>query len=141
MQFVWIPVQTSPFAKFYSLETGWVGKNERADKNRKNIEACCSSVISSVLVLVPLPPRMHRIIARACDIAMRWRAHRATHAAVPPRQRQGLATRQQRLRSCASAPPPRPVERPCQKATTRAVPIRSSEELTAHKKKESFSAP
>ena len=100
MQFVWIPVQTSPFAKFYSLETGWVGKNERADKNRKNIEACCSSVISTGSVLVPLPPRMHRIIARACDIAMRWRAHRATRQCH--RQRQGLATRQQRLRSCAA---------------------------------------
>lgn len=41
VQFVWIPVQTSPFAKFYSLETGWVGKNERADTTQRASGAGC----------------------------------------------------------------------------------------------------
>ena len=43
VQFVWIPVQTPPLAKFYNLETetGWVGKNERADTTQRASGAGC----------------------------------------------------------------------------------------------------
>ena len=61
VQFFWIPIHTSPSAEFHSLETGWVGKNERRTKSIKyrGLLRCVTKI--TYIVTNPLGPIRHGI--------------------------------------------------------------------------------